>query len=455
MNREDGFIADQVEGEMRQRDDHRHRMLDRQREQQKDLDLEAIAADFEARHGGRRGYSTGTVSGPTPRRLLLPDVNVDPSIWGVKCKPGKEREVVFSIMRKIEEKAQTREPLKIITAFARENSMQGYVYVEARKQSDVMNALQGITNCYPNSKGLLVPVAEMPDLLRVVKRAEILPNTWCRMKKGKYAGDLAQIEAVMENGLEVRIRIVPRIDYSKANIDDGSGKRKRPQTLSAGRPPPRLFSEQEARKATKYIQATTGPTGKRMFTFQGENYEDGYLVKDVKLNMIDTENVNPTLEEVSRFASGGEDGTESLDLSQLAASMKASLGSSGYEPGDMVEVYDGEQQGVIGQAVNVTGDIVTIRITEGDPEMVGSTVDVPFKGLRKKFSEGDHVKVTGSSRYKDEVGLVVRIVNDSVTFVSDVSLQEITVFSKDLKKADDGVAHSVGKFDLHDLVQIE
>lgn len=83
-------------------------------------------------------------------------------------------------------------------------------------------------------------------------------------------------------------------------------------------------------------------------------------------------------------------------------------------------------------------------------------IEVPVKGLRKRFREGDHVKVIGGSRYADEIGMVVRIKDDTVTILSDLSMQEITVFSKDLREAGDtGTAGTVGKYDLHDLVQLE
>ena len=79
-----------------------------------------------------------------------------------------------------------------------------------------------------------------------------------------------------------------------------------------------------------------------------------------------------------------------------------------------------------------------------------------MKGLRKRFREGDHVQVIGGSRYRDEVGMILRIKDDRVTVLTDMSMQEITVFSKDLREAGDGTADArLGNYDIHDLVQIE
>ena len=92
----------------------------------------------------------------------------------------------------------------------------------------------------------------------------------------------------------------------------------------------------------------------------GEDFENGFQVKDVKIQLLTVTDVNPTLEEVTRFASGAEDGTENLDLKALAASLKDSNASTTYLPGDVIEVYAGEQMGVVGRASSVQGDIVTL-----------------------------------------------------------------------------------------------
>ncbi|KAF8471720.1 hypothetical protein BDZ91DRAFT_472062 [Kalaharituber pfeilii] len=457
---ENGFIEREDEAEVqRHRDDHRHRELDRRLQAENAQDLQDIAAGFVRRHGRTAGHRS-LDSRAIPRKLLLPSVQ-DPSIWGIRCKPGKEREIIFSIMKKMEQMSLTRNPLNITAAFERGGggaTMAGYIYVEARKQADVMQALQGIQDVYPATKTILVPIKEMPDLLHVVKKAEITPGTWVRYKRGKYTGDLAQVENVSANGLELRIRMVPRLDYgvSRDTLDSIDPlKRKRgfgsKNNALLGRPPQRLFSEQEAKNGL--LTQTASKSGKKCFTYMGEEYEDGYLMKEVKLSAVSTENVNPTLEEVTKFASGGEDGTEALDLNALAVSLRSGA-QSAYQPGDIVEVFEGEQQGLIGKAIAVQRDIVTMDVLEGD--LKGTRIEVPFKGIRKKFKEGDHVRVTGGSRYKDEVGMVVRIVADKVTIVSDTTMQEITVFSKDLRDATESVGGGLdSKYDLHDLVQLD
>ena len=445
-------------------DDRRHRELDRKREREHQLDAERQAQLLKERYG--RSKATTTKTAVLPQRLLLPDVG-NPGIWGLKAKVGKEREVVMSIMKRIEENINTRNPLPIVSAFERGGTMSGYVYVEAQKQADIDTALRGIPNLYSLNK-VLVPIKERPDLLRVNKSQQLQPGGYVRLKKGKYAGDLAQIDDVETNGLEVTLKIVPRLDYGlneDANapmIDNGvkgdAQKRKRQGGLGlvnpASRPPQRLFSEGEAKKKhSKYLQSMS-TFDKKHWTYLNETYINGFLIKDFKIQQLITEKVNPTLEEVIKFTAGADDGTENLDLTALAASLKNGSAIESYLPGDMVEVYEGEQQGVRGKAVSVRGDIVTLTVTEG--ELRGQSIEVPVKGLRKCFREGDHVKVIGGSRFRDEVGIVIGIKDDRVTIMTDTGFQEITVFSKDLREASDtGLAGGLGKYEIHDLVQLE
>lgn len=422
------------------------------------LDAEKQAEILRQRYGNRRPAKGFGDSAVVPKRLLLPSVD-DPSIWAVRCKEGKEREVVFSIMKRIEERMGTKDELSITCAFERggaQSVMKGYIYVEAQRQTDILMALDGMLNVYPRTKILLVEIKDMPDLLRVVKTPSLEPGSWVRLRKpAKHAGDLAQVINVTENGLEANVRFIPRLDYGVRDDIHSSlsadGKRKRPG-VPGPRPPQRLFNEAEARKRTpRYIQ---GNPQTNSWTYNGEKFENGFQVKDIRIQQLTVKDVNPTLEEVTKFASGADDGTENLDLKALAASLKDSNANIAYLPGDVIEVYEGEQKGVVGKATNVQGDIVSIQVTEG--ELAGQVIEVPNKGLRKRFRPGDHVKVVGGSRFRDEVGMVVKIDDDRVTLLTDQTQTEVTVFSKDLREADDiGGQGSLGQYSLLDLVQLD
>ena len=422
------------------------------------MDAEKQAEILRQRYGNRRPAKGFGDSAVVPKRLLLPSVD-DPSLWAVRCKEGKEREVVFAIMKRIEERVGTNDELAITAAFERggtQSIYKGLIYVEALRQTDILVALDGLLNVYPRTKMILVDIKDMPELFRVAKTPTLEPGAWVRLRRpAKLSGDLAQVLDVTESGLEAKVRFIPRLDYGLRDEAMSAlslaSKRKRPG-MAGPRPPQRLFSEVEARKHhPRYIQGN--PTT-NTWSYMGDEFENGFQVKDVKIQQLIVTDVNPTLEEVTKFASGAEDGTENLDLKALSASLKESSTLVTYLPGDIIEVYAGEQKGVVGKATNVQGDIVTINVTEGDLE--GQTIEVPVKGLRKRFRIGDHVKVIGGSRFRDEVGTVVNIVDDRVTLLTDQTNTEVTVFSKDLREASDiGGQGSLGQYSLHDLVQLD
>lgn len=219
------------------------------------------------------------------------------------------------------------------------------------------------------------------------------------------------------------------------------------------RPPPNLFNESEARKRhARYLRQIDNLSSKR-FEYQNNVYVGGFLMKAFKVQALQTEDVNPTLEEVSKFTHGAGDGSDTLDLQRLAATLKQTSADS-FLPGDAVEIFSGEQRGLVGTTVSVRGEIVTLRVTQG--ELSDQAVDAPVKDLRKRFREGDHVKVIGGSKYVDEVGMIVLIKDNRVTLLVDATQEEITVFSKDLRAATDSSTTQAGsKYDLHDLVQLE
>lgn len=159
----------------------------------------------------------------------------------------------------------------------------------------------------------------------------------------------------------------------------------------------------------------------RVITYNGEDFEDGYLVKDFRVTTLTTKDVNPTLEEITKFAAG-TDNTDGIDLSSLAAGIKAASKASTFEMGDVVEVFQGEQAGVHGTVESVINDIATIISSYSG--LKGQSLEIPVRSLRKRFKSGDHVKVI-NGRYKDDTGMVVRIVDDQVTILSDMSMKEV------------------------------
>ncbi|KAJ3837350.1 hypothetical protein F5878DRAFT_726124 [Lentinula raphanica] len=466
-----------------------HARVDKRRLQEEnrtEKSAEEIARELADRYGRGSGFGshrrfTGEMS-EIPQRLLMPSVH-DASLWQVRVKPGREREIVFSLMRKSLDLEYTSKPLSIFSAFQRD-SLPGMIYVEARSAQQVNQACNGLVGVYPSRGIHLVPIDEMALLLMIKKvdgGEKVVPGTWVRLKRGKYAGDLAQVVDVTENGEEVGVRFVPRIDLNPREDDGGGRKRKKTPSAantsasamnptSTSRPPQRLFNFEEVVKV--YGRNTVSKRG-QAYVFLGDTYKDGFIEKDIKLNSIILEDVNPTLDEITMFSNNANNLEESMvDLSIIAeASRKAALAV--LQPGDHVEVFQGEQAGLHGTVQEIHGDTLTIIAL--DPSLHSQKIDLPARSVRKRFKAGDHVKVMQGKNI-GETGLVVSVSdshsnnrnsdnenggamneNTIVTFISDMSMQEISVFSKDLREAAEvgNTTNVVGEYELHDLVQLD
>ncbi|KAL5639866.1 hypothetical protein ACGC1H_006441 [Rhizoctonia solani] len=432
-----------------------HIRYDQQRELN-ERDLAELAQDYKDRYQRSAARYTGDAD-QVPQRLLMPSVN-DPHLFQVRVKVGREKELVFSLMRKYMDKEHANNPLEIFSAFQRD-SLPGLIYVEAHDSKQVSTALNGLVGAYISSGIKLVPIDEMSSLLKI-KRAEttVQPGAWVRIKRGKYAGDLAQVIDVTENGEEVGLKFIPRIDLTPrddpmgGSVDPKTGKRKKPgMSIPTGRPPQRFFNVEEVTKA--YGPRSVGRRQANAYVFMNDTYKDGFIEKDIRLTGIQTDNVNPTLDEITQFAGiHGDDGAHrtDFDLSAIAEASRKTA-TAVLQPGDHVEVFEGEQTGVYGVVESISGEIVLLRATH--IEIEGQKIEVPARSVRKRFKAGDHVKVM-AGKNTDETGLVVSVTDNVVTFLSDLSLQEVTVFSKDLREAAEVGAstNTVGNYELHDLV---
>lgn len=454
----DEFIAE-PEGEGDDEDGVRrpahHVRLDRRERELNDQDLARIAEDVSQRYKRSAVRYTGDMN-EVPQRLLMPSVQ-DANLWQVRCKPGRERDLIFSLMRKSLDLEFSNRPLQILSAFERD-SLPGMIYVEARSQKQVSEACNGLVGIYPSRGVTLVPIDEMASLLLIKKQeTTVNPGNWVRIRRGKYQGDLAQVVDITENGEEVGLKFIPRIDLNPKDevAVDGKKRKKTGLAVSTGvRPPQRFFNYEEVVKVygRKMVSKRS-----QAYIFQNDTYKDGFIEKDFKLSAIVTENVNPTLDEITRFARGNQEGEgieNSVDLSLIAeASRKAAIAV--LQPGDHVEVFEGEQAGVHGVVESINLDIVTVNPV-GSIDLEGQKVQVPARSVRKRFKPGDHVKVM-SGKNADESGLVVSVAGNIVTFLSDMSMQEVSVFSKDLREAAEvGTGTNiVGNYELHDLVQLD
>ena len=327
-------------------------------------------------------------------------------------------------MRKSIDLEFSSRPLQILSAFQRD-SLPGMIYVEARSAKQVQEACNGLVGIYPSRGINLVPIEEMASLLQIKKQdLTVTPGTWVRIRRGKYQGDLAQVMDITENGEEVGSKFIPRIDLNPKDEPLDGKKRKKitpGATSFSMRPPQRFFNYEEVVKV--YGRKAVSKRN-QVYVFQNDTYKDGFIEKDFKLSALQLDDVNPTLDEITQFTRG-QDGAENdanVDLSIIAeASKKAAIAV--LQPGDHVEVFEGEQAGVHGIVHSIEQDVVTIQPVGMDFD--GQRIQIPARSVRKRFKPGDHVKVM-TGKNADETGLVVSVMDNVVTFLSDMSLQEVS-----------------------------
>jgi transcription elongation factor SPT5 len=315
--------------------------------------------------------------------------------------------------------AHSANPIDIYSAFFRD-SLAGSIFIEAKAAGQVTQAIHGIMGVFMGTPPALIPIEEMAPLLKIKKKdIQLNPGMWVRFRRGKHTGDLAQVVDVDQITSGVAgIKFLPRIDLTpkEKRRDRLTGK-----SLGASvRPPARPFQVDEVRKIYGRSGARQGGAA-NSFIFDGDEYIDGFCYKDFKTNFLQTEDIKPTLEEISKFT--GDDANPSkIDLSAIMDANKTTT-ASGLVPGDRVEVHEGEQTGLYGSVETVTPEIVAIKAEGGDVH--GQTIEVPARSVRKRFEVGEHVTVI-NGKNADISGMVVEVQGDVVTLMSDQGEREVS-----------------------------
>ncbi|KAG7549451.1 NGN domain [Arabidopsis thaliana x Arabidopsis arenosa] len=227
----------------------------------------------------------------------LAPTSKDPPIWKVKCAIGRERRSAFCLMHKFVELKKIGTKLQIISVFSLDH-VKGFIFIEADKEHDVLEACKSLTGIYA-TRMVLLPKAETPNLLTVQRKTKkVSEGTWARVKNGKYKGDLAQIVAVSDTKSKALIKLIPRIDIQALTQKYGGGV-----TVQKGQSPgPRLISSSELEEFRPLIQVRRDrDTGITFEHLDSMMLKDGYLYKKVSLDSISSWGVVPSKEEILKF----------------------------------------------------------------------------------------------------------------------------------------------------------
>ncbi|XP_017695075.1 PREDICTED: transcription elongation factor SPT5, partial [Lepidothrix coronata] len=177
------------------------------------------------------------------------------------------------------------------------------------------------------------------------------------------------------------------------------------------RPPQRLFDAEKIRSLGGDV-ASDGD----FLIFEGNRYSrKGFLFKSFAMSAVITEGVKPTLSELEKF----EDQPEGIDLEVVTESTGKER-EHNFQPGDNVEVCEGELINLQGKILSVDGNKITIMPKHED---LKDMLEFPAQELRKYFRMGDHVKVI-AGRFEGDTGLIVRVEENFVILFSDLTMHE-------------------------------
>lgn len=250
----------------------------------------------------------------------------------------------------------------------------------------------------------LVDVQDRHLLLTSVssKMRPLNANSWARVKRGKYRGDLALVTDVDNETLVCGVLLVPRIDMTTHR------KRKR-----SFRPAQALF---DADKIQEIFGVDSVERRNRMVVFMGQTYMGGCLSKDVHMTGLSSEGVNATAKELDFFRGcEGHWDTASKHISPIKS-------------GDRVRVIRGAYIGTLGEITEVLD--MTVKVFNREKDEV---IEIPTPDVRRAFTLADYVKVTHGLNRGIE-GFVVALDDHCVSIFSlpsedDLEGKEVSEFN--------------------------
>jgi transcription elongation factor SPT5 len=416
--------------------------------------LKKAAERYEARYENESAYDeyeepTSTSAKGVGAKDLIPGIK-DPKLWMLRCKPGKERNIITSLMSAFYKKLSTGdEEMFIMSAFTTDTSP-GYIYVEADKEIHVKKAIENVRflNTYKIS---LVPIKEMIPALTVrLVTTSIKRGQWVRVKRGLYKDDVAQVITVRDQSTQVTVRLVPRLDSKKMASSISKGSARAAQELF------------NAKSFEDNVSTEVEPVTRWKCDLYGSNfYKRGFLIKTFKADALVTSGVAPTVLELELFQNkmagiASDDESDEKVFSELdsVVSSGAMQGKAVYARGDSIRVIRGDLKHLTGVILAVFGDKVKVKPNHSE---LTESIEFSVNDIRKYFRLGDHVKIV-RGEFSGETGLIVRVEEseDLVIVVSDISNREMKVLSKDIIESVEVTtgAETLGNYELYDLVTV-
>ena len=233
----------------------------------------------------------------------------------------------------------------------------GYVYIEADKEAHVKNVINGI-RALKWWKIALVPISEMVDAINVsVQSASIKLKQWVRLKTGIYKHDLAQVIDIADQGAQVTVKLVPRLDYAGYAEAARTGTKKRKRTTV--RPLARLFDKE---KLNEYGVEVTRKANSNIDMLGPQMFRHGFLIKKMNSSRLILDGAEPTMAEIEIFQTrlNYDDETDDSEIEIKESDVNNKTKELNFVKDDRVIVVSGDLKNLTGRVTKCYGKTVTV-----------------------------------------------------------------------------------------------
>ena len=320
---------------------------------------------------------------------------------------GTEEAAVWYILKHMEALGDENPP-SVISAFARTIGP-GYIFVEALSAADVRRVCEGFVGYEGRYKKINLVVDDAVTLLEYQHPDLMLrANSWVRLKRGMYAGDLAFLcrvdvadpedERFRRTQGTVYLRVIPRIPDDTTQL---SVKRKR----RAVRSPQQFFDPFRWPGEAFKLPEANDPNG---WVFRRGVFNSGLLNLEVPLNPLNLGIATPSRSELQFWATSLDSDVQCFALKSLKTLAEE------FWVDDRVEVISGDLLGRVGVVSKVVEEFVSVflwkDILGGNGRQESSSMEVELISafIRKVFRIGDYVEAVVDDK-KPRRGFVIAI----------------------------------------------
>ena len=266
------------------------------------------------------------------------------------------------------------------------DSLKGNIYIEAFKEANVREAVQGISALKENGIRV-VPLTEMTSIFNYdkVEKLNIKSGMWVRVKSGLYEGDLAKVVEVEDPISRITIKLVPRISDNPSQGKSEFNKKNK----NIMRPRQKLFN---CKDYDSQIKTKTNYRSEEVEVFNKMTFQKGFLIKTVRAKTLIVDDVVPKIDELRTFEFAKRDEDDEDNYNLLSRIKESEVNKRRFFiKGDKVKIIKGGLANVTGVVESSNDNLVQLRV---DIEGFNDILEYSTDFLVKHFLPGDNVKVT-------------------------------------------------------------